>query len=521
MKSGFLLVGILLVALAVLEGAQANDWSTHGRTKNNTRYTTKSQITSANAHLVRQKWVDTFGGWVTGTPTVSGPRVYSTSFDGNVYCVSAYSGVVFWQVSLAAITGVQGDFARSSPALWDKYVVVGTQKSHSLVALNAVTGTLIWHTQLGDHPLAIITASPVVWNGDIYTGTASNEEAAAANPEYPCCSFVGSAYRVRLSDGLILWEVPMIAPEIPTGLDGYSGVGVWAAPAIDRVRNTVYFGTGNVYKYPADVQQCINDTVAFDNGTLCIADGVLFDSIIALRIWDGDLVWSHRLNGPDAWTVACFFGGPNCPPNPGPDADFGMSPLIAWDPTRNHDILLVAQKSGIAYGINPDNGDLYWATQVGPGGSLGGSSWGASCDGEKYYLGTINNYHEAFELLPPTDAVIYGGAWSALNISTGEILMQLADPAALSDDEDLIAASSAVSPPSVVNDVLVVASTDPLGTVYLIDTSTFTILKSFTTGGSVYGGASISGNCIYIGSGYNPLFNPQWTSNTQLYAFCL
>ena len=515
---------IALVAFAfvlILGLAEAGDWSTHGRTKNNTRFTTRSKIDSSTVHLLTERWVADLGGWVTNTPTVQWPRVYSSSFDGHIYCLTAESGLVLWKVQLSAVTGVVNDFARSSPALWGGYVVVATQTSHSLVALNAVTGALIWATQLGDHPLTVITASPTIWNGDVYVGTSSVEEAAAANPEYPCCSFVGHAYRVDLATGEIRWAVPMIDPSLPTGTDGYSGVGVWGAASVDRVRNAVYFGTGNIYKYPEDVQQCINDTLAFDNGTACIDDGVLFNSIIALRVWDGDLVWRLLLSGPDAWTVACFFGGPNCPPHPGPDADFGMAPTIAWDPTRDHDILLVGQKSGNAYGINPDNGELYWATNVGPGGSLGGSSWGASCDGEKYYLGTINNYHLPFVLLPPTDDTIYGGAWSALNISTGEILMQLADPATFSEDECTALASAAVGPPSVVNDILVVGSADPQGTVYLIDTTDFAILKSFTTGGTIYGGASIHGDCIYIGSGYNPLFNGCWTSNTQLYAFCL
>ena len=81
-----------------------------------------------------------------------------------------------------------GDAARTGWARTEKFL---SKDSASRLELK-------WKTQLDTHPTAIDTASPVVLNGVIYTGVAALEEAAAANPAYPCCSFRGSAVAVSV-----------------------------------------------------------------------------------------------------------------------------------------------------------------------------------------------------------------------------------------------------------------------------------------------------------------------------------
>ena len=84
-------------------------------------------------------------------------------------------------------------------------MIVATQTQY-LLALNRLNGQLLWKTQLDSHPLAVLTQSPVVFNGVIYTGVSSVEEAAAANPAYPCCTFRGSFMAVNANTGQILWK---------------------------------------------------------------------------------------------------------------------------------------------------------------------------------------------------------------------------------------------------------------------------------------------------------------------------
>jgi hypothetical protein len=50
-------------------------------------------------------------------------------------------------------------------------------------------------------------------------------------------------------------------------------------------------------------------------------------------------------------------------------------------------MLVITQKSGIVYGLNPDrDGEVLWRTQVGDGGQLGGNQWGSAADHDTVYV---------------------------------------------------------------------------------------------------------------------------------------
>ena len=74
----------------------------------------------------------------------------------------------------------------------------------------------------------------------------SNEEFAAANPYYPCCSARGSIVAVNAYTGTKLWQTFTT----PTG---YTGAAVWGSnPVVDLWRGTVFVGTGDNYSHPTD-----------------------------------------------------------------------------------------------------------------------------------------------------------------------------------------------------------------------------------------------------------------------------
>jgi polyvinyl alcohol dehydrogenase (cytochrome) len=73
------------------------------------------------------------------------------------------------------------------------------------------------------------------------------------------------------------------------------------------------------------------------------------------------------------------------------------------------DILLVGQKSGVAFGLDPDQqGAVLWHTEIGKGGGMGGIQWGMAAD-------TDNVYAPLSDILPGP-----GGGLFALKIATGE-----------------------------------------------------------------------------------------------------
>ncbi|GFY88426.1 hypothetical protein Acr_06g0003660 [Actinidia rufa] len=111
-------------------------------------------------------------------------------------------------------------------------------------------------------------------------------------------------------------------------------------------------------------------------------------------------------------------------------------------------------------------------------------------------------------------AVQKSGAWVALDANTGEILWTTANP---SND-------TSQGPVTLANGVLFAGSVASNGPFYAMDARTGTILWSYITGATIYGSASASSGCVYIGSGYSvglARFHPTWTTGTSLFAFCI
>src|SRR5580704_11552288 len=214
--------------------------------------------------------------------------------------------------------------------------------------------------------------------------------------------------------------------------------------------------------------------------------------------------WANKLQGFDTWTVACLTSSgpnPNCPVPNSPDFDLGGS-----GPNLVGNIVGFGQKSGIFWALNPDNGNIVWSTPVGPGASLGGIEWGTATDGKRIYVAIANSDLLPYTLVPSGQQITWG-AWSALDVATGKILWQTADPTPGSIDRGSV---------SVANGVMYVGSNS--GQMYALNTATGNILWSFASGGSVIDGPSIVDGALYWGSGYREIAG---TGNNKVYAFTL
>ena len=154
---------------------------------------------------------------------------------------------------------------------------------------------------------------------------------------------------------------PTIRNKSGTQLHGPSGAAIWLSPTIDASRRSIYVGTGNGYSDPATK---------------------FTDAVIAFDLDSGAMKWSRQLTPGDGWNFACSVsGGANCPESQGPDHDIGASPIL------RKDVLVVGQKSGVVYGLDPNsNGKILWQTRVGKGGTLGGIQWGMAADDKTAYV---------------------------------------------------------------------------------------------------------------------------------------
>ena len=84
-----------------------------------------------------------------------------------------------------------------------------------------------------------------------------------------------------------------------------------------------------------------------------------------------------------------------------------MSPVLATT-AAGRDLVVVQQKSGMAYALDPDKqGALVWQYRTSQGSGLGGQ-WGAASDGRQAYFGVAGT-------LSPTP-----GGMRAVKLDTGE-----------------------------------------------------------------------------------------------------
>jgi polyvinyl alcohol dehydrogenase (cytochrome) len=454
-----------------------------------------------------KKWEVTTGGDVSATPAVDGQQVYVPDWAGNLYAVNRTTGAVVWQKKIADLTGVPGDLARATPAFSDTALVIGDQGASLggggwVVAVDKATGNLLWRTQIETHPAAVITQSATIFDGVVYVGTSSQEEARAAFG-LPCCTFRGSVVALDLASGAILWKTYMTP-----GTD-YPGNAVWgSSPAVDTKRGSLYVATGNNYDAPADVLQCITDHPADPAGQqACLPADDFFDSIVSLDLRTGKVKWATKAMPFDTWTVACIFGLPNCPSPAGPDYDFGQAPALYSVKVdgKTRDLLGVGQKSGDYWALDPSTGAVAWKTNTGPGGTAGGLQWGSAVDGKRVYTANANSNAKPF----PEGSTDTRGIWSALDATTGRILWQ-ARPSH---------GGGTSGPATTANGVVFGCALDPDGYMYALDAASGRELWSFASGGSCLSGAAISNGSVYWGSGYSNFgFG---TPNNKLYAFGL
>jgi outer membrane protein assembly factor BamB len=102
----------------------------------------------------------------TSSPAVVNGKVFFGSGDGNIYAVTADTGIELWKVQTK-------DVVHASPAVFNNIVYIGSWDSY-LYALNADTGDEKWTFQAGQdntiHNQVGFQSSPAVADGVVYVG---------------------------------------------------------------------------------------------------------------------------------------------------------------------------------------------------------------------------------------------------------------------------------------------------------------------------------------------------------------
>ncbi|MXY23196.1 MAG: PQQ-binding-like beta-propeller repeat protein [Acidobacteria bacterium] len=463
-------------------GAQWNGWGVDVR---NARFQPAEHalLPAGDVQRLQLKWAFGYADVASAQsqPTVVGGRLFVASVNGEVYALDARTGCTYWTFS--AQSGVRS--AMTVARLADgRHALLFGDFNANVYALDAGTGEEIWRRDVDDHSGARITGAPVLHEDRLYVPVSSLEEVLAADPEYACCTFRGSVVALDVDTGDVAWktytiaETPAPRGRNPEGafLMGPAGAAVWSAPTIDARRRLVYAATGNAYTEPAA------DTS---------------DAIMAFDLDTGAIRWTRQFTPGDAFII-CRPGNPNCPEESGPDFDFGASPVLVTM-SDGRELLVVGQKSGISFGLDPDqDGAIAWQYQVGPGSALGGIEWGFAVDDEKAYFANSG-------FLTPEP-----GGLAAVRLRTGELVWYSEPHAPVCDQcsPALLAAITAI--PGVVFS----GAMDGLFRAY--DADNGAVLWEFDTngdhatvngvpakGGSINGpGPVVVDGMVYVNSGY-------------------
>jgi len=183
------LITVLLLVSALSGQGQSDEsrsgqWRTAGQNLSNSwSQPTEHSISPANVKGLSPKWVFTTGGDVSATPTVDGDAVYFPDWGGNLFAVEKNSGRLIWSHKISDYDGVDGAISRVSPAVDGNQVIIGdilngkqVHNGANVISVDRESGTLRWMTKVDNHPAAIITGSPVVFDGVVYVGVSSSEE---------------------------------------------------------------------------------------------------------------------------------------------------------------------------------------------------------------------------------------------------------------------------------------------------------------------------------------------------------
>jgi polyvinyl alcohol dehydrogenase (cytochrome) len=358
--------------------AKTGDWNGWGDGTSNTRFAKDGGLAAKDLPNLKLKWAFGYADVTSARaqPSLVGNRLFVASDKGDVHALDPRTGCGYWSFrAQAAVRTALLVAPYTSPAGVIGWAVFFGDLKANAYAVDAASGQSIWVRTIDDHPFSAVTGTPAYHEGRLFVPVQGlNEEVQGGRPEYECCTFRGSLSALDANTGKVIWKTYTVGDRQLRGTNsagrqqwGPAGGGIWSAPTIDARRGVVYVSTGNGYADPPQP---------------------MTDAVVALDLQTGHVRWSRQFTANDSWTLGCRATNPdnlNCPGTLGPDYDFSASPALVTMAGR--DLLVLPQKSGMTYALDPDKeGTVVWQHRIGQGSGRGGQ-WGGAVDERQAYFG--------------------------------------------------------------------------------------------------------------------------------------
>jgi PQQ-dependent dehydrogenase (methanol/ethanol family) len=408
---------------------RAGDWPTYNGKLVGNRYSDLKQINTSNVKDLVLKWtfpMPHFG--LESTPIVINGVMY-VSGNNQAYAIDALTGEQIWKYGRPPTPGLVGDASLGTNrgvAVLDDKVFMVTDNAH-LLALNRVTGSLVWDVIMPEEPEHYgSTVSPLIVNDTVIAGVSGGD-----------WGMRGFLACYKASTGELIWR-HWTLPAKPgdPGINTWgknppllAGGSTWLTGTYDKGTDTLYWATGNPWPDRDDRNRP--------------GDNLFTDCILALNPRTGEVKWYFQFT-----------------PHDTADRDAEEPPVLVDTEYRGkpRKLLLHADRNGFFYVLDRTTGELLltktflhrvnWATGIGadgrpqlavapatasnrektcPDNAANWSSTAFSQTTRLYYLMTLEDCHP---MTPgpnaPEDAAKPGERYMrAINIDTGNVAWEI------------------------------------------------------------------------------------------------
>jgi alcohol dehydrogenase (cytochrome c) len=331
------------------EVTSQSGWPTYNGHPSGNRYSPLTQIDRTNVARLVPKWMFSLpnASQLQVTPVVVDGVMYVTSAN-DLYALDAGSGRQIWNYRRPRTRGLVGVAARGvnrGVAVGGDRVFMATDHAH-LIALDRVTGALLWDTEMADWRQNYNgTGAPMVVDNLVISGIAGGDEGARG--------FVAAFDRNTGKEVWRFWAVPREGEPGSETWRGnaiaHPGAATWMTGSYDPELGTLYWAIGN----PGP------DMIGDDR----LGDNLYSDSVVALDVRTGRRKWHFQFTPHDVH-----------------DYD-AQQPLVLVDARwqgQPRKLVMQANRNGFFYVLDRTTGefllgtqyvkDVTWASGLTPGG---------------------------------------------------------------------------------------------------------------------------------------------------------
>ncbi len=316
------------------EVTSQSDWLSYNGDVGGGRFSPLTQINKNNVSRLVPKWL--FGLPNTSnlqvTPVVADGVMYVTSAN-ECYALDAGTGREIWHYQrprTKGLIGVSAGGANRGVAVAGDRVFMTTDHAH-LIALNRVTGALMWEIEMADwHQNYYTTGAPLALQNMLLAGISGGDDGVRG--------FLAAYDQATGREVWRFWTVPQRGEPGSETWQGkaidHPGGTTWMTGTYDPVLDTLYWPVGN----PGP------DLIGDDR----LGDNLYTDAIVALDPKTGKLKWYFQFTPHDVW-----------------DYD-AMQPSVLVDATwqgQPRKLLVHANRNGFFYVLDRTDGKFLLGKQ--------------------------------------------------------------------------------------------------------------------------------------------------------------